>query len=367
MWRLSPSSSGWVTYNWSLVLNVCHLPDWTLIAENYFSQVQNSIAVTIAALRFGDTVPELWQWKSYTRTDAIRFVGNRLGCNWYGERSKRQCFNRSTNIKTARKSRRVSIDLKCGFVSRAITEPLLFALHFDFRSIYHFDPSNLPPCSKLQMSNASPVKTPSPTSSANETSNAPPTRKKTHKPANVSNVTDDSAVVQRTSEKCDRENVSNSGAKRDESGACKPEIEVSSELEVTLPEPSKNISMNSLLSPLNQTYQETQDNNLDRKAAEGMLQCSLCSLTPTKHRSMLIIIVNLVDNCPEAAVHLNVKSQSTSPNIPCDSETFQLTPSDQSTPSNVDVRIFWTIILELKFGHKFTIQLLSAGEFKSAQ
>lgn len=171
--------------------------------------------------------------------------------------------------------------MKCGFVSRATTEPLLFALHFDFRSIYHFDPSNLPPCSKLQMSNASPVKTPSPTSSANETSNAPPTRKKTHKPANVSNVTDDSAVVQRTSEKCDRENVSNSGAKRDESGACKPEIEVSSELEVTLPEPSKNISMNSLLSPLNQTYQETQDNNLDRKAAEGMLQCSLCSLTPT--------------------------------------------------------------------------------------
>lgn len=119
------------------------------------------------------------------------------------------------------------------------------------------------------MANASPANTPSPTSSANDTPNVPSTRKKTHKPANISNVSDDSAVVQRTTEKCDRENVSNSDAKRDESGAGKPEIEVSSELEVTLPEPSKNISMNSLLSPLNQTYQETQDNNLDRKAADG--------------------------------------------------------------------------------------------------
>lgn len=95
-----------------------------------------------------------------------------------------------------------------------------------------------------------------------------PSRKKNYKSANVSNVSDESSaiVVQRTTEKCDREIVSNSAATRDESGGgCKPEIEVSSELEVILPEPTKNISMNSLLSPLNQTYQETQDNNLDRK------------------------------------------------------------------------------------------------------
>lgn len=50
----------------------------------------------------------------------------------------------------------------------------------------------------------------------------------------------------------------------------------------------------------------------------------------------------LADNCQEAVVHVNVnvKSQSTSPNIPCDSETFQLNASDQSTPANVDVRIY---------------------------
>lgn len=126
----------------------------------------------------------------------------------------------------------------------------------------------MPPCTKLQIPNASsPAKTPSPTLSANENANVSSRKQKNHKPV-VVNVADDSAVVQRTSEKCDRDNVSSAAAIRDEIGACKPkEIEVSSsELEVTVtPEPTKNISMNSLLSPLNQTYQETQDNNLDRK------------------------------------------------------------------------------------------------------
>ncbi|XP_031619670.1 protein encore isoform X2 [Contarinia nasturtii] len=171
-------------------------------------------------------------------------------------------------------------------------------------SIYHFDPSNLP---KLQIPNTSPANTPSPTLSVNENTNVPSRKKNHNKPIN--NNVDDTVVVQRTSEKCDRDNVSNAVATRDENGACKPEIEVSSELEVTLPEPMENISMNSLLSPLNQTYQETQDNNLDRKAD---------------------------DNCQEAVVHPNVKSQSTSPNIPCDSESYQLSPSDQSTPTNID-------------------------------
>lgn len=38
-------------------------------------------------------------------------------------------------------------------------------------------------------------------------------------------------------------------------------------------------------------------------------------------------------------MHLNVKSEPTRPNIPCDLEAFQLNPSNQSTPTNVDVMI----------------------------
>lgn len=137
-----------------------------------------------------------------------------------------------------------------------------------FRSIYHFDPSNLPPCTKLQIPNASPANTPSPTLPANDSSIVS-SRKKSHKQPPV-NIVDEPAIVQRTTEKCDRETVSNTNVTvRDENDACKPEIEISSELEVALPEPTKNISMNSLLSPLNQTYQEPQDNNLDRKT-DGM-------------------------------------------------------------------------------------------------
>lgn len=117
---------------------------------------------------------------------------------------------------------------------------------------------------------SSPITSSSTSSSANETQDVPITRKKNHKPTNSTNVNDESApIAQRTTEKCDRENVSNGDTIRDKSGACKPEIEVSSELKVISPEPSKKISMNSLLSPLNQTYQETQDNNLDRKTADG--------------------------------------------------------------------------------------------------
>lgn len=245
---------------------------------------------------------------------------------------------------------------------------LLFFLSFSFivltqilRTIYHFDPSNLPPCTKLQIPNASsPANTPSPTLSVNENSGAVPlSRKKNHNKTPVSVADETVVVVQRTSEKCDRENVSNAIAIRDENGggACKPEIEISSELEVTLPEPTKNISMNSLLSPLNQTYnqQETQDNNLDRKAdgecEDGFLfekysHCNcilLCIPLPveiiTKFVYKYLKYVSYSDNCQEAVVHLNVKSQSTSPNIPCDSEAFQLNPSDQSTPTNIDVNI----------------------------
>lgn len=165
----------------------------------------------------------------------------------------------------------------------------LFKFHF-LRSIYHFDPSNLPPGNKLQIPNASPANTPSPTLSMNENSSVVPlSRKKNHNKSIHVSVADELVVVlQRTSEKCDKENVlnaSNATAIQDENGggACNPDIEVSSELEVTLLETTKDISMNSLLSPLNQTYnhnknnsnsnQETQDNNLDRQS-DGTLMFS---------------------------------------------------------------------------------------------
>lgn len=184
-----------------------------------------------------------------------------------------------------------------------------------FRSIYHFDPSNLPPCTKLQIPNISPTQTPSPTLSANNdtiigTPNVPPPpfRKKNHKLTNISTATatattttaiaDDPIVQQRTSDKCDRENISNSAANAaataavdKKSNASKPEIAVSTELKVTVAEPTppppssttkKNISMNSLLSPLNQiTHQEIQDNNLDRKA-DGMFGFDFLKYFPVK-------------------------------------------------------------------------------------
>lgn len=109
-------------------------------------------------------------------------------------------------------------------------------------------------------------------------------RKKNHNKPTVNatlNVADDSNVAPRTSEKCDRDHVSNASSPvvtvaaaaaaatvaRDECiDTCTAEMARSVELEVILPEPTKDISMNSLLSPLNQTYQDTQDNNLDRPA-----------------------------------------------------------------------------------------------------
>lgn len=68
-----------------------------------------------------------------------------------------------------------------------------------------------------------------------------------------------------TDAQCDKENAS-----VENSGARKSDIEQTADLEVTLPEPTKNISMNSLLSPLNKVYSETKDNNLNRIVV-GML------------------------------------------------------------------------------------------------
>lgn len=125
---------------------------------------------------------------------------------------------------------------------------------FFFRSIYHFDPSNLPPCGKLQIPNASPTTSPLPNENVqsrkkNRTSNAAPAA------ATVA-----VAIVDETNDvQCDKQTVP-----IEKCGARKTENEKTSELEVTLPEPTKNISMNALLSPLNKVFAETKDNNLDR-------------------------------------------------------------------------------------------------------
>lgn len=137
-----------------------------------------------------------------------------------------------------------------------------FSLHFFLRSvfstIYHFDPSNLPPCTKLKIPNVSPTTTPSPTLLSSDNINV--TNRKKHKSANSS---DDTIDAQRTSHNCDTDN-SSACAIYDENGTGNPDIEVSSEIAITIPEPTKNISMNSLLSPINQVFQDAQDNNLSR-------------------------------------------------------------------------------------------------------
>lgn len=112
------------------------------------------------------------------------------------------------------------------------------------RSIYHFDPSNLPP-GKLQTANASPAASPLPVDNAN-TQN----RKR-----NQINVTEEHPTTD------DKENENSTS----ENSRCRSiEIETTPEPEMTMPEPTKTISMNSLLSPLSKVYSEIKDNNLNR-------------------------------------------------------------------------------------------------------
>lgn len=118
---------------------------------------------------------------------------------------------------------------------------------------------------------------------------------------------------------------------RDENIVCKPEIEIKTELNVTLPEPTKNISMNSLLSPLNQVHHDTKDNNTLNRTANGMnLRCFFLLLLFFKSFNPI-----LVDNCQEAVTHSNVKNQSTSPNIPNDLDVLPLKSNEQPTTANV--------------------------------
>lgn len=112
------------------------------------------------------------------------------------------------------------------------------------RSIYHFDPSNLPP-GKLQITNASPATSPLPVDNGNAQN-----RKR-----NRINVTEEHPTTD------DKDNQNSAP----ENSRSRPvEIETTPEPEVTMPESTKTISMNSLLSPLSKVYPETKDNNLNR-------------------------------------------------------------------------------------------------------
>lgn len=136
------------------------------------------------------------------------------------------------------------------------------------------------------MSNNSPASTPTPKSASNDIS-AAQSRKKTGKTfvsqtnptttnengffSVIANYIDETTHVQRTNEKCDKENASAS-ATCDENTIYKPDIEIKTELNVILPESTKTSSMNSLLSPLNQVHHETKDNNtFNRSPSDGEL------------------------------------------------------------------------------------------------
>lgn len=120
-----------------------------------------------------------------------------------------------------------------------------FTYVISVRSIYHFDPSNLPP-GKLQMPNASPATSPLPVENANA-----PNRSK----RNRINVTEEHPTDDKENQKSATENSR---------AHVVPENETTPELEVTMPEATKNIPMNSLSSPLSKVYSETKDNNLNR-------------------------------------------------------------------------------------------------------
>lgn len=88
---------------------------------------------------------------------------------------------------------------------------------------------------------------------------------------NTANYNYEPTHIQRTNEKCDKENASAS-ATCDETSVYKPDVEIKSELTVSLPESTKTSSMNSLLSPLNLVHHETNDNNtFSQSLSDGKL------------------------------------------------------------------------------------------------
>lgn len=128
-------------------------------------------------------------------------------------------------------------------------------------SIYHFDPTNLPQCSKLQIMAASPTSTtptaPSPTFAPHE---AAQTRKKYKpKPNTVRDDDDDGGP----NANCDNDGTS-SGVVRNSSN---PEIEISSlpcnnsDNSGSISEAPAPITMNTLLAPINQIHAEICSNS----------------------------------------------------------------------------------------------------------
>lgn len=131
---------------------------------------------------------------------------------------------------------------------------------FYFRTIYHFDPTNIPQCHKLQIMATSPTTTSSSTPSPNE--NQAQNRKKP-KLKNAIN------EVENASNKCDNENSPNDENRVSQN----PEIEISStayaESDNNSTELTNTISMNTLLSPINQIEQDEEHDNNPENDSEG--------------------------------------------------------------------------------------------------
>lgn len=142
------------------------------------------------------------------------------------------------------------------------------------RSIYHFDPTNLPKCSKLQITPASPTSVtssaPSPTLSSNEAAH---NRKKFKpKPNTVREMYDDDGGGGDDADPkiiCD-----NADASSDMAGnASNPEIEIThlpcdgSDIIGTTSDTT--IVMNTLLAPLNQIHSENFSNSGAENESDG--------------------------------------------------------------------------------------------------
>lgn len=157
-------------------------------------------------------------------------------------------------------------------------------------SIYHFDPTNLPPCNKLQMTAASPTTptAPSPTFPSNDTAQ---NRKKFKPKPNTLRESDDDdgggvagdGEADDPSANCDIDG-SNSDVVRNNSN---PEIEISSlpcnesvDAGATSDAPTA-ITVNSLLAPINQIHADNYsnsggDNDSDGKCYSECLCKSAC-------------------------------------------------------------------------------------------
>lgn len=139
------------------------------------------------------------------------------------------------------------------------------------RSIYHFDPSNLPP-GKLQIANASPATSPLPVDNANAQNRSK---------RNRINLTEENPT-----QTDDKENQ-NAAPENSHSRTIDIVETTTPQSEVTMPESTKTISMNSLLSPLSKVYSETKDNNLNRTVIGMYLMyiIAICSVSNSAQKT----------------------------------------------------------------------------------